>query len=208
MRPVEFSILAPDLDAPSHKMLRILVDKSAMDMAEVASTLANCHTRHVLSVGKAALDTWHDYGLIGVVAHHGNLFRHWDSLIGHRVIMPVHHPAVVFQQRFGGWEVKDQMLFDLARWRGVVTGETGYEELKQQSCGRCATRRRNSTRRPAEHWVAELDGCGLCEDCYRGRSKITKKAKSVKPKPGSKAAQLPGQLEMIPDGRQILIPKR
>lgn len=208
---VEFSILAPELDNGARKMLRIVMQKSGLDYPGDHARLEDCATRHVLSVGKAGLDAWHEYGIIGIGLHHGNLFRHWDSLIGHRIIMPIHHPALLLQTSFGGYEAKDQMLFDLARWRGVVEGEVAWDALRQMTCGKCGTRRGKggSVSRPAEHWVAELDGCGLCEDCYRGRAKIGKKVRGKKPKPGTREAQMPGQMEMLPgDGTRIVVSKR
>lgn len=204
-----FSVLAPDLDVPARRLLKVMLQRADLEVegTDFHGTLEACPTRHVLSVGKAALDVWHDFGLIQVGAHHGCMFRHWTPNIGHRAIMVLHHPGSAMQMSFGGYEARDQIQFDLARWRGVIGGQVDSRNLCQMTCGRCLGRRRNPARRPAQHWVEELDGCGLCEDCYRARSKITRKTPK-KPNRSKPEAQIAGQLEMIADGRRVLMPKR
>lgn len=208
-----FSVLAPDIltDLSSRRMLKVMMGKAGFTTTglEITDTLASCPTRHILSVGKAGLDAWHEYNLIGIGAHHGSVFRHWDPAIGHRIIMVLHHPATLSQLSITGYEAKDQMAFDLARWRGVVSGQVNSEGLRQATCGRCAMRRGKAgpTRRPAEHWVLELDWCGLCEDCYRARGKIIKKSRGKKPKPGTREAQIAGQTEAFPDGQHLMVSK-
>ena len=209
----DFSVLAPDLDTPARRMLKVMMQKAGMTTAglDFADTLAACPTRHVLSVGKAALDTWHEFGLIQVGAHHGNVFSHWTPGLGHRVIMVIHHPGTLMQLTITGYEAKDQMGFDLMRWRGVLDGRGGIEACRQGSCGRCGGRRGKGwpQHRPAEHWVAELDGCGLCEDCYRGRSKIVKKKRGKRVEPSSREGQIEGQLEMLPgSGERVMVSKK
>lgn len=211
MTTLRFSILAPDLDTPARRMLKVMMGKAGMapiGQLTIHQTLGDCEVRNILSIGKAGLDVWHDFGIIGVGAHHGNVFRHWSaSQRAHVRIMVLHHPGSLMQLTFAGHEAKDQMAFDLARWRGVLEGRV--EDLRQQTCGRCATRRGKTgpTRRPAEHWVMELDDCGLCEDCYRARGKITRK-KAKRTEPSKAEAQIAGQLEMIPDGQHVMLAKR
>lgn len=203
-------------------MLKVMLQKAGFTTTglEFADTLATCPTRHVLSVGRAALDTWHDYGLVQIGAHHGCVFRHWDPAIGHRVVMVLHHPATLLQLTIGGYEAKDQMAFDLVRWRGVVSGQVNTRDLAQKMCGACGGRRGSKTgggggsgpvRRPAEHWVDELDGCGLCDDHFRGRAKIIKKAsaksRGPRAKPSTREAQIAGQTEAFPDGQHLIITK-
>ena len=207
---IRYSVLAPELDVPARRMLKVVMQKSGLTTHDVefGATLEDCPTRHVLSVGKAALDTWHEFNCIGITAHHGNVFQHWDGgRLGHRVIMVLHHPGALMQLSMGGYEAKDQMLFDLARWRGVVSGEVKAEVLRQGDCGRCMMKRGKGQRRVrAEHWVEEVDRCGLCEDCYRGRGKITRRPKK-RVNPSAREAQVEGQLEMIPDGLHVILAK-
>lgn len=206
----EFSILAPELDLPSRRMLKVMMQKANITTAglDFCDALEDCPTRHVLSVGKAALDTWHEFGLVQIGAHHGTTFRHWTPGMGHRVVMVLHHPSTLMQLSIVGYEAKDQMAFDLMRWRNVLGGVVRADALRQTTCGRCGGRRRDPVRRPAEHWVDELDGCGLCEDCYRGRSKITRKVKK-KPNRSKAEAQIAGQLEMLPgDGARVMVSKK
>jgi hypothetical protein len=213
----DFSVLAPDLDTPHRRMLKVMLQKAGMVTAglPIVDTLAECPTRHVLSVGKSGLDTWHDFGLIQVGAHHGNVFSHWTpptatSSAGHRVIMVVHHPGTLMQLTITGYEAKDQMGFDLMRWRGLLDGRVAREACRQTTCGKCLSRRGKGgpVHRPAEHWVVELDGCGLCEDCYRTRGKIVRREKKKRVNPSSREAQIQGQLEMLPgDGTRVVVAK-
>lgn len=217
-----FTLLAPYLTIKERRLLRVMLQRAGLDDYEpsLAESMDEVDSRHVLSVGKAALDMWHEYGLVQVGAHHGSVFRHWHPAIGHLVIMQTLHPGSLMQLTIGGHEAKDAMGRDLANFRRVLGGEViagmpAATHFRMTMCGACARPGRKKAggggeRRAAVMWEERLDGAGLCEDHWRGRSKIVRrdKARGKKPNPSSKAAQLDGQLEMLPgDGSHIIVSK-
>lgn len=159
---------------------------------------------HILSVGKAALDLWHPFGLIQVGTHRGNVFTHHDTLGRHYLIMVIEHPGTLMQLSITGHQAKENMTRDLNAWSLILDGisPTNY---KMKSCAGCVKSKRSP--HPAGFWDPRLNNVGLCDDHWRRRARYRKKpAKKINP---SKAeAQMAGQLEMMPgDGTRVRVPK-
>lgn len=148
--------------------------------------------RLVLSVGKSALDTWHEFGLILVGANHGDVFRHrtTGTAAGVARIMVLEHPGAMLQLKFDGRQARENYKRDLGLWRGVLEGG---EVSEPRACGGCLKSKGNWPR-VAAYWVDELDGVGLCEDHWRRRARYRVK-RAKKPNPSSREAQMAGQLE-------------
>lgn len=206
---IPYTILAPHLDTSHAKLLRVAATSVHLPVTSPpADSLDQCHTRHILSVGKDGLDAWHDFGLIRVGANHGDLFTHRAANGRTYRVMVVEHPGAMQQLSFGGHTARDNMVADLRRWRMVLDGapSSGYYPAM---CGGCL-KMREPKHRPAEHWVEELDGVGLCDDHWRKRAQYRRKRATVKVKDrGKMENQIPGQMEMLPgDGTKVRVSKR
>jgi len=192
----EYAILAPDLDKPAERLLRALVARANLRWSEPitelsAARLIGSGGGLVLSVGKAGLDAWHEWGLVQANRDHGKMFEHRDPL-GYRFdIMQLQHPGLAMQRTLPGFTAKQDIGEDLNVWMGVLMGLVEPEHLRMGRCGRC----KEPTRR-ATYWWDRVDGAGLCEDHWRGRGKIVKKERP-RPKKGSVEAQIEGQMEMM-----------
>lgn len=198
----DYAVLAPELSDTEHRLLRVMLNNAGLwDQTHlIADHPRDINAKYVLSVGKAALDLWHEYGLIQVGAHHGCTFQH-DG----RIIMVLLHPGTLLQQTLVGHEAKGQMMTDLLTWGRVLDGQDGDQLPRMSTCAPCL-KGKDKRQRRAEFWEPRLDYVGLCDDHWRKRAQIGKKAKPRVEK-SSKAAQIPGQGEMIPDGRRVIVAK-
>ncbi len=210
-----FAILAPDLTRQESKILQAMLQKVGLHpdgAPELVDQLPNLH-QHVLSVGKAALDIWHHYGLVQVGAHHGTMFTHRDPRGFRYEVMVLQHPGTALQRTLPGFEAKQQMVVDLERWRLVLEGRVSADRLRMEGCARCLATRVKAgftpPRRRAEFWVEELDAVGLCDDHWRTRGRIVRKDRvKVERNKSKREAQIAGQGEMIADGQHIMVSKR
>lgn len=206
---MSFSILAPELERADERMLKALLTKTGVPIPEpLTSDYGELSGKVVLSVGKAALDLWHHFGLIGIGAHHGLAFTHHHPL-GHTFTMVVlQHPATAMQISIAGYDTKRDMLVDLVRVRMLLEDPRRAVNMRMVTCAMCGMGSKGKKvapiRRPAEWWLDAADGVGLCEDHWRRRASIQWKdrTKSKKPHPSSRAAQLPGQAD------QFMVAKR
>jgi hypothetical protein len=210
-----FALLAPDL-TPSHlKLLRAAASHPAV-MLHLPDTIArdlSTAPTHVLSVGKSALDVWHDFGLVQVGVNHGDVFTHRSPTTGRtHKIMVVEHPGNMAQTRmeFGAGKVltaREDMVRDLGRWGFVLRGKGTFHP---DVCGGCLKSTKSKLHRSAVYWLDELDGVGLCEDHYRARANYRRKRVVVPVKDRGKTEhQIPGQMEMLPgDGTKVMVAKR
>ena len=192
----EFAILAPDLDKPGERLLRALIVRGGLVWSEPIMELSdarNPESALVLSVGKAGLDAWHEWGLVQANRDHGKMFEYRDAL-GYRFdIMQIQHPGLAMQRTLPGFTAKQDIGEDLNVWVGVLMGLVEPEHLRMTRCGRC---KEGERWRKAEYWWEGVDGAGLCEDHWRGRGRIVKKEKP-RPKKGTVEAQIEGQMEMM-----------
>lgn len=202
---MQFSILAGPLDPAEVKWLTIMLEKAGLAGTVERShlSLTDCLPL-VLSIGKDGVDAWHEYGLIQVGTHHGLVFTKFHANGKRYTIMPIQHPGTLMQKSLIGWQARDDMVADLHAFANLVAGRMSTP--KMQWCAACG-KGRPARQRSAEFWVTELDGVGLCDDHYRRRAKFTKKPKPRVEK-SSKAAQIPGQGEMVPDGQRVMVAKR
>lgn len=198
-----FSILAPHLPDEDARLLRVAIQAAGLPWTAPTDALSSTH---VLSVGKAGLDVWHDFGLIQVGANHGDTFTHRARNGRRHVIMVVEHPSAMRQlSAFGKYSAREDMVKDLTRWHRKLTAGT---DLRPGNCGGCM-KSRDSRVRSAEWWVEELDGVGLCDDHYRKRGKYQRKNKVVPVKDRGKIEhQITGQREMFGgDGTRVMVDK-
>lgn len=205
---IPFAILAPDLQPDHARLLRAAFNHVRLEWeAPVDSLPSTGHPRNVLSVGRAGLDAWHDFGLIGVGANHGDVFTHRAPVGGRSyTIMVVEHPGAMAQLSMTKHSAREDMVRDLTRWRDMLIGGWG-QKYPSLVCGGCL-KRRGGIVRPAEHWADELDGVGLCEDHYRRRANYTRKRRTVKVADrGKPEHQIPGQGEMFADGQKVMVSK-
>jgi hypothetical protein len=188
-----FAILAPDLEKPHERLLKAMVQRTfrgdehpyfPVESWEAAAPFTN-----ILSVGKAALDLWHEYNLIAVGRHRGCLFTHTNHNI-----MVLEHPGTLMQLSMVGHQAKDNMAGDLLAWRMMLEGEV----LPNRQMAECAVcrRKKDSLRREAYHWPVEVDGVGLCDDHKRRMGQLTRRPKK-RLNPSSAAAQIAGQEELF-----------
>lgn len=201
-----FTILAPDLDTHQTRLLRAALTSTHLAWTALSNTLADDH--HVLSVGKAGLDVWHDFGLIKVGTNHGDLFTH-RAVTGHTyTVMVLEHPGTLQQQSIVGHLARDNMVRDLDAWGRVLVGLADTMTLGPTLCGGCL-KMREPKHRPAVEWVAELDGVGLCDDHYRRRASYRRKVPRVARKDvGKMESQIVGQMEAFPgDGTRLVVSK-
>lgn len=209
-----FAILAPNLTDRDTKLLRAALTHVRLPIPVPVDVLPDSQPRHILSVGKAALDIWHDFGLIQVGANHGDVFVHRRMDGRHFFIMVLEHPGAMDQlSAFGKYSAREDMVRDLTRWRlvleSVASGKVGTHGWHPGTCGGCL-KRRGGIPRPAEHWVDEMDGVGLCEDHYRRRGRYNRKRKVVPVKDRGKIEhQIEGQREMFGgDGTRVMVDKK
>lgn len=209
-----FTILVPpDLESSHRRLLKAMVTKAKMEwpMDGLAMTWGQVQTRghkFVLSVGKGAVDIWHDYNLILTGHHHGNIFRHRDARGELYTIMVVEHPGTLMQLSMAGYSAKEGMHADLLLWKGVVGGHVRAEDFLMATCGPCR-RKKESVIRRAEHHEARLDDVGLCDDHWRKRAQIKKKPVKRVEK-SSREAQIAGQVEgfvKVGDMMKVMVPK-
>lgn len=205
------AVLAPDLDRSHARLLRSFLIGAGLSDHTVVQTWEDARAAtdtdgYILSVGKAALDLWHQWGLIQVGMQRGQVFTHDD-----RFVMVVQHPGTLMQQSWTGRDGKHHMKCDLQRLKiGVVRGDVVHQE-HMHLCGRCQNTRvkgGGGRSRPATRWVAELDDAGLCEEHYRTRGKIKSKWVKKRVDKSKAEAQIVGQLEGMPgDGTRVMVPK-
>lgn len=200
-----FSILAPDLNDGDARLLRAALSHCHLPYPEPATRLSDCG-RLVLSVGKAGLDGWHQYGLVHVGANHGETYTHRARDGRKHTIMVVQHPGAMAQLSMTKHSAREDMVRDLTRWRDVVdsNGRTTYGPVM---CGGCQKSRRVTRVMPGVHVAEELDGVMLCEDHWRRRAQYKVKEARMKAKDkGKMEHQIPGQGEMLPgDGTQVRV---
>lgn len=204
-----FAILAPDLDTPQTKLLRAALTSVRLPWVEPVDTLPRDATRHVLSVGREAVKVWHDFGLIRIGANHGDVFTHRHPVTAQSyTIMVLEHPGTLQQLSIVGHQARDNMTTDLRRWRMILDDLIDADVFTAEWCGGCL-KMRDPKHRPAEHWVEELDGVGLCEDHYRKRSNYRRKSRTVPVKDrGKMEHQIAGQREMFGgDGTKVMVTK-
>lgn len=197
-----FTILAPDLDTTQTKLLRAALTSAHLAWTPPSDTLADA--RHILSVGKAGLDAWHDFGLIKVGANHGDLFTH-QTARGSYTVMVLEHPGTLQQLSTVGHQARDNMKVDLLTWGLVLRGRQPHHP---RLCGGCL-RAREPRHRAAVEWVVEMDGVGLCDDHYRRRAQYRRKVPRVAKKDvGKMESQIAGQMEAFPgDGTRLVVSK-
>lgn len=208
-----FTILAPGLDTSQTKLLKVIVNAVRLPWTAPSQTLADASAdcRHVLSVGRDALNLWHDFGLIRIGANHGDVFTHHPPppAVGPaRVVMVVEHPGTLQQLSFVGHQARDDMVADLRRWRMVLAGELSVDACSAQWCGGCL-KMREPRHRDATYWVEELDGVGLCDGHWRKRAQYRRRvARVAKKDAGKMEHQIPGQAEWFPgDGTRLIVSK-
>lgn len=211
----DFTILVPsDLESSHRRLLKAMVTKAgfAWPMDGLAMTWGQVQARghkFVLSVGKGAVDLWHEYGLILVGHHHGCIFQHRDARGEMYIIMVVEHPGTLMQLSMGGHEAKDAMGRDLAVWKKVVErGGLEWAGYVMMTCAPCR-KRKESIVRAAEHHEERLDMVGLCDDHFRKRASIRKKPVKRVEK-SSREGQMPGQLEgfvKMGDAMKVMVEK-
>lgn len=202
------AILAPGLDATQAKLLRVAVQRAGLPWTDPVPDLSTVASRFVISAGKDALDSWHDFGLIRVGRNHGDLFTHRQPTTARTFhIMVVEHPGAMQQMRFDGMAARDNMLADLARLEHIMR-DTAISLARSRLCGGCL-RAKDARDRTAEFWVEELDMVGLCDDHYRRRAQYKRKVKRVAKKDAGKMEhQIEGQMEMLPgDGTRVMVSK-
>lgn len=203
-----FTILAPDLSDSDTRLLRVALSHVGLPWAPPTDVLPT-HVRHVLSVGKAGLDVWHDFGLVHVGANHGETFEHRASSGRAYVIMVLLHPGAMNQLSITKHSAREDMVRDLGRWRSLMEGDASFYATKPSMCGGCQKSRNTRRVMPAEHWLSELDGVGLCDDHWRRRAQYRRKVTRVAAKDkGKMEHQIPGQIEMLPgDGTKVRVSK-
>jgi hypothetical protein len=210
---MDYTLLAPALE-PQHTKLMVAATNAAHLHHPTTVTDTMPASGYVLSVGKAALDIWHDFGLIQVGANHGDVFTTRRST-GTCVVMVVKHPGEMAQMQFSvhkAHSAREDMVRDLTRWRLLLEGSEaagGHDHgFHSPICGGCM-KLRDSRVRAAEFWVDELDRVGLCDDHYRRRGKYNRKRKTVPVKDRGKIEyQVPGQRQMFADGERVMVDKR
>lgn len=201
-------VLAVDLERPHQRLLHaLLVTAGLRDYTAVERWEDTARGDLVVSVGKAALDLWHQWGLIQVGHQHGQVFTR-DG----RTIMVLEHPGSAMQLGFVGRSAKDNMKADLARFRSLTQQAPYWRELMQMTmCGGCQRTRMKGgggMARWAAHWPEELDGAGLCEEHYRKRGNIKSRWKKPRVDRSKREAQMPGQGEMwAGDGTRATVMK-
>ncbi len=208
-------ILAPDLEVPHGRVLKAQLQAAGLPTPPPLHTWEQVDATpnsKILSVGKAALDLWHEYGLVRVGDHHGVTFQtRGRQGVGSRGrlydVMVVEHPGTLMQQSFIGHSARDHMARDLMHWRKVLEGRLFARDLRGKWCVRCAGAKRVVYKREACEWDARVDGVGLCEDHWRSRAKIQRVERVKKVNRSSKEGQMKGQMEMVPDGRHIMVTK-
>lgn len=201
----EFALLAPGMDRRETRLLSIMLERAGLESPRVMESWREVDARYVLSVGKAAVDLWHEFGLIQVGAHHGYLFDHRASNGKSYDIMVVQHPGTLMQMSLVGHQAKDDMTSDLRAWSRVLEGVIAPSQLAMPNCAVCL-RGKDKRRRTAEFWEPRLDGVGLCDDHWRKRAQISRRPKKRIEK-SSREAQIKGQGEMVPDGRHVMVAK-
>lgn len=205
-----YAILAPNLDAYATKLLRVALSDSRLPWVEPVDRLPDDGTRFVLSAGKEALGIWHDFGLIRVHANQGSVFTHVDPVTARtHHLMVVEHPGAMAQMSLTRHDARADMRRNLMAWGWLIANlHRGATMPRSTLCGGCL-KAREPRERPAEHWVAELDMVGLCEDHYRKRAQYRRKVKRVARKDkGKMEHQIDGQMEMLPgDGTKVMVSK-
>lgn len=209
-----FAILAPDLSASDARLLRVALSHCRLPWVEPVARLEDATSRLVLSVGKAGLDVWHEFGLVHVGANHGETFRHRARDGRVYTIMMLLHPGAMQQLSITRHSAREDMVRDLTRWGDVVEGARAGRVIGYgpTMCGGCqkARPRAGGAKRvlPGVHEVAELDSVVLCEDHYRKRAqyKAKKKPRVKERDRGKSEHQIPGQGEMLPgDGTEARV---
>lgn len=198
MGMANFTILAPGLELPHRRLLKAMCAQVGLPYASPAASWPEVQeqdARWVLSVGREALDIWHEWGLVQVGKHRGNTFGHHDARGGYYTIMVLEHPGTLMQLSLVGHEAKANMGGDLRAWRMMLKGELEVFTREMTTCGKCATKR-DPVRREAHHWLVELDGVGLCDDHFRKRAALRRKPRK-RLNPSSAEAQINGQEEMF-----------
>lgn len=162
----------------------------------------------VLSVGKSALDSWHDYNLIRVGRQHGETFMHRETDKARaRVMFVVIHPGAMMQLQWTGRTAREAMARDLLRFRCLLEGKHTARDLLGQWCGVCLGKR-EPRQRAAVAWPEELDCVGLCEDHARRKARLVRKAKP-RVNPSSREGQIVGQVEGFGmEGGKVMVAKR
>lgn len=202
----QFSVLSGPLSTAEAKWLQIMLEKAGLNIAlptHITPDLTTCLPL-VLSIGKDGVDAWHEFGLVQVGAHHGLVFTKFHANGKRYTIMPIQHPGTLMQRSMVGWQARDDMVADLNAFRAIIDNPLA-SRVGMRYCAACV-KGRPARQRPAEFYVTELDGVGLCDDHYRRRAKFTRRP-TPRIEKSSRAAQLPGQGEMIPDGQHVIVAK-
>lgn len=203
-------ILAPDLDRPQSRILKAVAVSAGLSDYEVVETWAAALAMAdpgswIVSAGKAALDQWHQWGLVQVGAQRGQTFHH-DG----RYVMVIEHPGTLMQQSMMGHDARKVMRVDLAMLAHRLQSDL-MNMAHMTLCGRCQRTRvkgGGGRTRIATRWVEELDDAGLCEECYRKRGTIKSRWKKPRVNAGAREAQIKGQREMFAgDGTRVVVRK-
>lgn len=202
-------VLAPDLERPHQRLLHaLLIAADLRDYDIVERWDDTTRGDLVVSIGKAALDLWHQWGLVQVGNQRGEVFQR-DG----RTIIVMEHPGAAMQMSFGGASARGAMQQHLATVRAFLDDpERLFEVAAMSMCGGCQRTRvkgGGGRARPATHWVAELDGAGLCDEHWRKRGNIKSRwAKKARVDPSKREAQVKGQGEMwAGDGTRVTVMK-
>jgi hypothetical protein len=189
-----YAFLASNLDRAQTKMLLAIVAAAKLPApVTVTDQLTADLPKHLVSVGRSAVAIWHEFGLVRVEGNHGNLFT-THKPTGTFMVMQLHHPGSAMQPTLHGrMDVRLAMRDDLVRFRELLEGRRPPGQFLPQWCAKCLCAR-EPKKRMANWWLEGADGIGLCDDHWRKRAVIRRKAKK-KVNPGSVAGQVPGQLE-------------
>ncbi len=202
----DFTVLTGELDIVERRMMVAMLVSAGLRSAHDWTTTwpPSDNTSYVLSVGKDALDQWHQWGLVQVGANHGSVFVH-DRVN----VMVIEHPGTLLQRSFAGHGARTTMRADLATFQHLLHGIEVRADMKW--CGVCQRTRvkgGGGRRRLATYWVEELDGAGLCDEHYRRRGTIKSRWKKEKVKPGTREAQVKGQMEMYAGTGEKLVVRK
>lgn len=199
-------VLAPDLADRAHqRILHSLLTLTRQPTRTVTTWEDTAPGDIVVSVGKAALDLWHQWGLIQVGSQSGQIFTH-DG----RTVMVLEHPGTMMQLGWVGNDAKRRAKGAMSRLAAVVA--YGVEDVDRMVvCGGCQRTRvkgGGGRHRVATHWPEELDGAGLCDEHWRKRGSIKSKWRKARVDKSTREAQVPGQREMFAgDGTRVVVRK-
>lgn len=186
-------LLPEDIEARELQLLQAITGK--LGLSPISCNWVHTWTQvmaggseWVVSLGKAGLEEWHQWGQVQVNMH-GTMFRrdHWNVMVGE-------HPGGGFQRTAWGYGVKEHLRDEIASFNAARMGLVDSDELLGKWCVRCL-RGREGKRVLVHAYLHEADWIGLCERHWRKRAEVTKVTRE-RVKKGSREAQIEGQEEM------------